>query len=289
MAVFFTKKQKAEFRKRKRRLEQASRKKKREEGGGGDHDHEDDEDISSSMKNTTHSKDNDKDHHQQQQQETVANNDQSHSSSNVVIVVVPKNLSSQEAKKFRKEARRKARAEGREEDADHLQFVVEGSSQPTKQQNVQVEDNNNNKSSNHHNNHNPKKKRKKRQDFPCLNDLVQEEVEIKKRKERDEYLQQSEAILTEEYKSRYLALDCEMVGIGTEGKKSVLARASLVDWEGQTVLDTFVQVPTRVYVCTILVVLIRCLLCFSLFVCFLLAYTHTTLARRVFFNAWRFF
>jgi len=43
-----------------------------------------------------------------------------------------------------------------------------------------------------------------------------------------------------------LALDCEMVGIGTDGKKSVLARASLVDWNGDTVFDSFVQVPTRV-------------------------------------------
>ncbi len=37
-----------------------------------------------------------------------------------------------------------------------------------------------------------------------------------------------------------------MVGIGSQGRTSALARVSLVDWYGNVLLDTFVQVPTRV-------------------------------------------
>ena len=39
---------------------------------------------------------------------------------------------------------------------------------------------------------------------------------------------------------------CDGGHIGTDGKKSALARVSIVDWEYNVILDTFVQVPTRV-------------------------------------------
>ncbi|KAG8689715.1 3'-5' exonuclease [Ceratobasidium sp. 394] len=45
---------------------------------------------------------------------------------------------------------------------------------------------------------------------------------------------------------RYLALDCEMVGVGEDGKESSLARASIVDYHGRVVLDEFVQQRERV-------------------------------------------
>ncbi|CAG8496059.1 13287_t:CDS:2 [Ambispora leptoticha] len=38
-----------------------------------------------------------------------------------------------------------------------------------------------------------------------------------------------------------LAIDCEMVGVGKNGKKSALARVSVVDFEGNVVIDTFVK------------------------------------------------
>lgn len=44
----------------------------------------------------------------------------------------------------------------------------------------------------------------------------------------------------------YFALDCEMVGIGEEGLDSAVARVTLVNWENQVILDTFVQVPVPV-------------------------------------------
>lgn len=41
--------------------------------------------------------------------------------------------------------------------------------------------------------------------------------------------------------SRYVALDCEMVGVGPSGKESALARVSLVNFYGQVLLDVYVK------------------------------------------------
>ena len=43
-----------------------------------------------------------------------------------------------------------------------------------------------------------------------------------------------------------MALDCEMVGIGNQGRQSALARVSIVDWHHNVLLDTYVQVPMKV-------------------------------------------
>lgn len=40
---------------------------------------------------------------------------------------------------------------------------------------------------------------------------------------------------------KYVALDCEMVGIGPEGRESALARVSVVNYNGHVLLDTFVK------------------------------------------------
>lgn len=47
-------------------------------------------------------------------------------------------------------------------------------------------------------------------------------------------------------KDLYFALDCEMVGVGPHGTDSALARVSVVNWDGETVLDTFVKVDVPV-------------------------------------------
>mmetsp|Transcript_4309 Transcript_4309/g.7597 ORF Transcript_4309/g.7597 Transcript_4309/m.7597 type:complete len:326 (+) Transcript_4309:147-1124(+) len=49
-----------------------------------------------------------------------------------------------------------------------------------------------------------------------------------------------------EEKANYIALDCEMVGIGPGGYQSRLARVSLVNWDGETVYDALVQVVEKV-------------------------------------------
>jgi len=54
------------------------------------------------------------------------------------------------------------------------------------------------------------------------------------------------ADLTEDEKAQYIALDAEMVGIGPGGYESRLARVSLVNWDGEVVYDTMVQVVEKV-------------------------------------------
>ena len=48
-------------------------------------------------------------------------------------------------------------------------------------------------------------------------------------------------IIDSEIKLKYVGLDCEMVGVGLSGNKSVLARACLVDWDGNVIYDKFVR------------------------------------------------
>ncbi|CAE6471505.1 unnamed protein product [Rhizoctonia solani] len=45
---------------------------------------------------------------------------------------------------------------------------------------------------------------------------------------------------------RYIAIDCEMVGVGEDGSESSLARASVVDFQGRIILDEFVLQRERV-------------------------------------------
>uniref|UniRef100_A0A7S3Q7I1 RNA exonuclease 4 n=1 Tax=Chaetoceros debilis TaxID=122233 RepID=A0A7S3Q7I1_9STRA len=48
--------------------------------------------------------------------------------------------------------------------------------------------------------------------------------------------------LTLEEQGRYVALDCEFVGVGPGGYEHALARVSLVDWNNAVLLDTHVRV-----------------------------------------------
>ncbi|KAL3941716.1 MAG: hypothetical protein SGBAC_003960 [Bacillariaceae sp.] len=41
--------------------------------------------------------------------------------------------------------------------------------------------------------------------------------------------------------SKFLALDCEMVGIGKDGHTSSVARVTVVDWDGNALLDAHIQ------------------------------------------------
>ncbi|CCH61652.1 hypothetical protein TBLA_0F01090 [Henningerozyma blattae CBS 6284] len=45
---------------------------------------------------------------------------------------------------------------------------------------------------------------------------------------------------------KYVAMDCEFVGIGLEGKESALARVSIVNYYGHIILDTFVKPQEKV-------------------------------------------
>lgn len=63
------------------------------------------------------------------------------------------------------------------------------------------------------------------------------------RKNKNNNHQQQHVIpeLTVAEQDRYVALDCEMVGVGPTGRTSVLARVSCVDWHGNVLLDEYIQ------------------------------------------------
>jgi RNA exonuclease 4 len=150
-------------------------------------------------------------------------------------VLVPSGLSSKEAKKFRKDARRRARLEGRDVD-----FVDE---RDVQKQPKDGDDGHRTP---------PSKKRKEEQSkkreslLPRINDLVRQAKDESEREKMARQARSEEEGLPEAYKKRYVALDCEMVGIGADGKTSALARVSIVDWEGRALLDTYVKVESRV-------------------------------------------
>eukprot|EP00560_Eucampia_antarctica_P004464 CAMPEP_0197842214 /NCGR_PEP_ID=MMETSP1437-20131217/46614_1 /TAXON_ID=49252 ORGANISM="Eucampia antarctica, Strain CCMP1452" /NCGR_SAMPLE_ID=MMETSP1437 /ASSEMBLY_ACC=CAM_ASM_001096 /LENGTH=302 /DNA_ID=CAMNT_0043452067 /DNA_START=488 /DNA_END=1396 /DNA_ORIENTATION=+ len=52
--------------------------------------------------------------------------------------------------------------------------------------------------------------------------------------------------LSEEEKENYVAIDCEMVGVGATGFESALARVSIVNWHNDVLLDTYVKVDQPV-------------------------------------------
>ena len=135
------------------------------------------------------------------------------------VITIPQELSSKEIKKFRKEKRREARAKGEAEP----NFYSEDRSK--------VGD---------------KRKRLNGPAIPVIRDLVEIErkqtLQDEKEKKRNDELEK----VSKEERSRYLALDCEMVGVGVDGKESALARVSITDWDGNIIYDKFVQVPYRV-------------------------------------------
>jgi RNA exonuclease 4 len=81
------------------------------------------------------------------------------------------------------------------------------------------------------------RKKAKRTDINALVDLKQKNTSSSSssaaKAQNEEY--------AEELKSKYVGLDCEMVGTGPSGKRSVLARCCLVDFDGNKVYDEFVQ------------------------------------------------
>ena len=52
---------------------------------------------------------------------------------------------------------------------------------------------------------------------------------------------QQQLILSEKEQAKYVAMDCEMVGVGCGGFQSSLARVVMVDWNGQVLLDQYVR------------------------------------------------
>lgn len=64
--------------------------------------------------------------------------------------------------------------------------------------------------------------------------------------EANSYIMERQASGLAPHPDHVVSLDCEMVGVGPFGSRSVLARVSLVDWFGKPIFDSFVKVEERV-------------------------------------------
>jgi RNA exonuclease 4 len=144
-----------------------------------------------------------------------------------LYVLMPSNLSSKEAKKFRKDARRQLRDSGQlTGDDDNATFVTQEDMPSLRPHS--------------------KKAKTSNKEFPSIKLLLKQKHEMEQLRKEETKLKEKLNTIPESIRAQYVALDCEMVGIGTEGKQSALARVSLVDWNLNVLLDTFVQVPMRV-------------------------------------------
>jgi len=147
-----------------------------------------------------------------------------------LFVLIPSDLAAKDAKKSRKDARREIRQSKEinynEKDYDDIEFVTREDmpsiTQPSK------------------------KKQKKKREFPSIKELLKQKRQMEVIQKEESKVQKKMNAIPEALRAKYVALDCEMVGIGTDGKKSALARVSIVDWNLEVFLDTFVQVPIRV-------------------------------------------
>ena len=171
----------------------------------------------------------------------------------MTTIVIPRNLTAKDAKKFRKDERRKARLGGMAE--DRIEFIVEGQSQKKSSKSSSAVSAEKCKEQDGDDAHEKKKEYKKvkensstnkKASYPRINDLLTQHATHQKLQDKLAKQKSINDTLSPTEKQKYVALDCEMVGIGPDGKKSALARVSVVDWEGTVLLDTFVRVPERV-------------------------------------------
>jgi RNA exonuclease 4 len=174
----------------------------------------------------------------------------------MTTIVIPSSLSAKDAKKFRKDERRKARLGGISD--DRIEFIVEGQSQ--KKSSPKSPSTASKETKEHATSTDVQQKKKeyrlvkeehsttsnKKVSYPRINDLLTQHALQQKLQEKLAKQKSINDTLSHIEKQKYIALDCEMVGIGPEGKKSALARVSVVNWDGAVVLDTFVRVPERV-------------------------------------------
>jgi RNA exonuclease 4 len=134
--------------------------------------------------------------------------------------IVITSSSAKDAKKLRKDVRRQARNKGIDEET--LKFIT------VEQYEKDLA------------------KKRKNAVYPSIKQLVQEQDQVKQRTQKEQEQHDIESQLSQDYKSKFVAIDCEMVGVGPGGETSALARVSLVDWNGNCLFDTFVKVPTKV-------------------------------------------
>lgn len=159
------------------------------------------------------------------------------------VVLVRSHLTAKDAKKFRKEIRRHARSIGLKDDdvefrTENGQMSSSAAAKSSCSSTTLPEITDGNAKINH--------SKKRKREFPKINQILQDEKARTEKRVKQEAQRQADAKISDDIKDRYRAVDCEMVGIGSDGKISVLARVSVTDWSGAVLLDTFVKVPSKV-------------------------------------------
>lgn len=213
---------------KKRKREMLARKKKKKATQG-----DDDHDSASNQNHDETTNDEESKKEENQTHSYIVNKDEQ-LLNGTLVVRIPSGLDAQQQKKFRKDARRKARKRQEEEQQqqstfDEILFLDEES--PLPENLIPL--------------HTPPRKKSKK-NFHSINDLVAADKLAKAQKVEKKKTEQSLSKLSEEEKSQYIGLDCEMVGVGPAGKQSALARVSLTNFEGDIIMDSFVQVMERV-------------------------------------------
>ena len=239
MPIFFSK---------KRKKEMIARRKKRKRTGNNDGKVENDaipieneketKLIESTISNTAFHEDT-----KNKNKSKTENKRNSKSKNNDMIVIdgkliirVPPGLDNHQTKKFRKDVRRKAR---KRQESDHNQqlsyneilFLNEDDPLPISTI--------------------PPPKplpahKKQKNQFPKINDLLAADKRAKAQQDDRDKMEKSLSKISMEEKEKYIGLDCEMVGVGAGGKQSALARVSLTNFDGDILMDTFVQVMEKV-------------------------------------------
>lgn len=234
-------------------------KRKREDDSCGDDDGQDGDNNHHNHGNNTrrfegsHAEQANTDNRQHINGNTTSNNWKAAQKDMSITVTIPSTLNAKIAKKIRKDARRKARKDGRDES---LLIFVDEKGDPII---TAIHDDSENHDDNRDNDHkegnlqherdnleHTHKKRKINKSFPNINQILANVALVQKEQDEKQKRQSYEDSIPADVKAKYVALDCEMVGIGAEGKQSALARVSITDWFGNVILDTFVQVPDRV-------------------------------------------
>mmetsp|Transcript_6670 Transcript_6670/g.9604 ORF Transcript_6670/g.9604 Transcript_6670/m.9604 type:complete len:403 (+) Transcript_6670:60-1268(+) len=177
----------------------------------------------------------------------------------VITIRVPSELTGAKARKFRKMERRKIRKHASNDELSTdvaIIFVDENGkeiatgddnneSNSDEKKNSKELDNNESEQTQTMTKAN-KKKKLKVQSYPNINEAVAAAKLAAKISQEETERRAKEENLPEDSKQKYVAIDCEMVGVGEEGKRSALARVSVVNWYNDVLLDTFVKVPDRV-------------------------------------------
>jgi len=253
--AFLTKKQRAEVRQRRRKkklFQQPNNSnqeatKEREETEENPQDGEE-QLRKSSGKRKRSSSDTDDQHKQNQ---TTEENKTVDGKNIQVSIRIPSNIisadeSNKGLKKFRKDYRRKIRKKYPGILIENIVFHTDATVQETAQVALLNEAEGGGSGGKRRKTDDNKQPAKRKSSFPRINEiLAQQKILEAAEKERQQRLEDESKIAPDE-KMKYVALDCEMVGVGIDGKNSALARVSIVNWDHETVLDTFVTVPERV-------------------------------------------